>query len=179
MKWTMRLMVAALLVSLPATVLLSAANSGKLKVITPGMLLNLTVSGQKVAIPANKEASLPPGEYKTKGIELYAREADRRGKIVLWKITSSGSFGKLETIQIAEGQTTEVEGGEPITVKVPCGLQMQKATKFVYVGLAYIGKSDEWYSPIVYKGSSRVPAPQLQISDESGKVLHTASFEYG
>jgi hypothetical protein len=179
MKWTMRVAVAAMLVGLSATVLLSAANGGKLKVVTPGMILELMVFGQKAAIPANKEASLPPGEYKPTGIELYARGVDNKGKIVLWKVTSSGPFGKLATISVAEGQTTEVEGGEPITVKASCSIQAQGTTKSVYVGLAYIGKSGEMYSPVVYRGAMQAPAPQLQFSDESGKVLSTASFEYG
>jgi len=179
MKWTMRVAVAAMLVGLSATVLLSAANGGKLKVVTPGMILNLMVFGQKAAIPANKEVSLPPGEYKPAGIELYAREMDNKGKIVLWKLTSSGPFGKLATIRVAEGQTTEVEGGEPITVKASCSIQAQGTTKSLYIGLAYIGKSGEIYSPVVYRGAMQVPAPKLQIVDESGKVLNTASFEYG
>jgi len=179
MKWTMRVAVAVLLVGLSATVLLSAANGGKLKVVTPGMILQMMVFGQKAAIPANKEASLPPGEYKPAGIELYAREADNKGNPVLWKLTSSGPYGKLATISVAEGQTTEVEGGEPIAVKASCSIQAQGTAKSVYVGLAYIGKSGEMYSPAVYRGTMRAPAPQLQIVDESGKVLNTASFEYG
>ena len=179
MKWTMRVAVAVLLVGLSATVLLSAANGGKLKVVTPGMILQMMVFGQKAAIPANKEASLPPGEYKPAGIELYARETDNKGKPVLWKLTSSGPYGKLATISVAEGQTTEVEGGEPIAVKASCSIQAQGATKSVYVGLAYIGKSGEIYSAAVYRGAMQTPAPQLQFSDESGKVLNTASFEYG
>jgi hypothetical protein len=179
MKWTMRVAVAAMLVGLSATVLLSAANGGNLKVVTPGMLLQLNLLGKKVDIPANKEASLPPGEYKPAGIELYARETDNKGKAVLWKVTSSGPYGKLATISVAEGQTTEVEGGEPITVKASCSIQAQGTTKSLYIGLAYIGKSGEMYSPAVYRGAMQAPAPQLQIVDESGKVLNTASFEYG
>ena len=179
MKWTMRVVVVVLLVGLSATVLLSAASRGKLKVITPGMILKLMVSGQKATIPPNKEASLPPGEYKTKGIELYAREVNRKGKVVLWKITSSGPFGKLATISVAEGQTTEVEGGEPITVKASCSLLTKGTAKSLYIGLAYIGKSGERYSAVVYRGRIRKPAPQFQIQDESGKVLATGNFEYG
>ena len=179
MKWTMRVAVAVLLVGLSATVLLSAANGGKLKVVTPGMILQMMVFGQKAAIPANKEASLPPGEYKPAGIELYARETDNKGNLVLWKLTSSGPYGKLATISVAEGQTTEVEGGEPITIKASCSVLAKGSDKSVYVGLAYIGKSGEMYSPVVYRGAMQAPAPQLQFSDESGKVLNTASFEYG
>lgn len=179
MKWTMRVAVAVLLVGLSATVLLSAANGGKLKIVTPGMVLNLTALGQKVAIPANKEVSLPSGEYKPAGIELYAREMDNKGKVVLWKLTSSGPFGKLATIGVSDGQTTEVEGGEPITVKAAGGIQAQGTTKTLYVGLAYVGKSGEMYSSVVHRGTVRAPAPQVQIVDESGRVLNTGSFEYG
>jgi hypothetical protein len=179
MKWTMRVAVVALLVGLSATVLLSAANGGKLKVVTPGMILNLMVFGRKAAIPANREASLPPGEYKPAGIELYARGVDNKGKAVLWKITSSGPFGKLATISVAEGQTTEVEGGEPITVKASCSVLAKGTAKSLSIGLAYIGKSGEYYSAVVYRGKMRAPAPQFQIQDESGKVLSTGNFEYG
>jgi len=179
MKWTMRVAVAALLVGLSATVLLSAANGGKLKVVTPGMILNLMVFGQKAAIPANKEASLPPGEYKPAGIEIYARETGATGETVLWKLTTTGPFGKLATINVAAGQTTEVEGGEPITIKVSCNILAQGTTKALYIGLAYIGKSGETYPPVVYRGKTQMPAPKFQIVDESGKVLTTGSFEYG
>ena len=179
MKWTMRVAVAVLVAGLSATVLLSAANGGKLKVVTPGMLLNLTVFGQKSAIPANKEAPLLPGEYKPASIEIYARETDAKGKVVLWKLTSTGPFGKLATINVAAGQTTEVEGGEPITIKVSCNVLAKGTEKFLYIGLAYIGKSDETYPPVVYRGKTQMPPPKFQIVDESGKVLTTASFEYG
>lgn len=157
----------------------AAAGNGKLNVATPGLVVELEVRGRVTPVPPNREVPLPAGDYKVKGIKLHAKGVDAKGKPTIWRIEGTTSLGKLATLQVTDGQTTTVEGGEPITVKTPVGISKKGAVKTVSVGLQFLGKAGESYRPAVYRGRSLVPAPKIQIVGESGKPVSTGSFEYG
>ncbi len=157
----------------------AAAGNGKLNVATPGMVVEIEVRGRVAPVPPNREVPLPAGDYKVKSIKLHAKGVDTKGRPTIWRIEGTKVLGKLATVKVTDGQTTTVEGGEPITVKTPVGISKKGAVKTVSVGLQYLGKAGESYRPVVYRGRSLVPAPKLQIVGESGKPVTTASFEYG
>lgn len=157
----------------------AATNDGKLNVATPGMVVEIEVRGRVAPVPPNREVPLPAGEYKVKRIKLHAKGVDAKGRPTIWRIEGTKPLGKLATIEVTDGQTTTVEGGEPITVKTPVGISKKGAVKTVSVGLQFFGKAGEYYRPVVYRGRSLVPAPKIQIVGESGKPVTTASFEYG
>jgi len=157
----------------------AAAGNGKLNVATPGMVVAIEVRGRATPVPPNREVPLPAGEYKVKGIKLHARGVDAKGRPTIWRIECTKPLGKLATIEVTDGQTTTVEGGEPITVKTPVGISKKGAVKTVSVGLQFLGKAGESYRPVVHRGISLLPAPKIQIVGESGKPVSTGSFEYG
>ncbi len=156
-----------------------SAGAGKLKVATPGMILDLDVRGRNVSVPPMREVPMAAGTYTVKGIKIHAQEVDARRRVTLWRCDGQAPFGKLAAIQIAEGQTTSVEGGEPLVVKTPLSVTQKSGATTVYVGLGFYGKSGERYRTVVYKGRSRVPNPKIMFLDESGKPLHTGAYEYG
>ncbi len=175
MKWAFRAVAAGLCITLAGTLLAAAANTGTLKITTPGMVLKLKIQGKDYPIPPNKAVSLPAGAYKTAGIELYAPEPRTRN---LWRL-NGGATGKLAQVEIKAGEETTVEGGQPITVRAPVSMSTKAGLTTVLIGLAYNGTSGEYYSSVVYKGRARVPNPKLLVVAENGQVIHKAQFEYG
>jgi len=156
----------------------AATSSGKVKVGTPGMVVEIEVRGRVAPLPPNREVPLPTGEHKIKGIKLHAQGVDK-GKPVIWRIDSTTPLGKLASVEITDGQTTTVEGGEPLTVKTPVSVSKKGPITTVTIGLQIIGKAQENYRPVVYKGRSRVPNPKIQIVGESGTAVATGTYEYG
>ena len=157
----------------------AAAGNGILNVATPGLVVELDVRGRVTPVPPNREVPLPAGDYKVKGVKLHAKGVDTKGRPAIWRIEGTTSLGKLATLQVTDGQTTTVEGGEPITLKTPVSISKKGVVKTVSVGLRFFGKAGESYRPVVYRGRSLVPGPKIQIVGESGKPVTTASFEYG
>ncbi len=156
----------------------AAASPAKLKIETPGMVLEVEYHGSKVAIPPLREVPIGDATLETKGIKLHAKGRDTKNRPAIWRLDGTKPFGDLEKIEVGGTETTLVEGGVPITVKTPVSVST-KGGKKVVVGLYFIGKSGEYYRTVVYMGRRRVPAPKIAFVSEDGKVLKTASFEYG
>jgi len=156
-----------------------AADGGKLKVNTPGMVIEADIRGRKVALPPLREIPVGAGTIKTAGLKLHAQGKDKKNRPVIWRLDGIKPYGKLEEIEVSATETTVVEGGAPITVLAPARLLTKGSSKQIYVDLALYGKSEERYRTVVYMGRTRVPNPKVAFLDESGKVLHTGAFEYG
>ena len=156
----------------------AASNGGKVKVGTPGMVVEIEVRGRTAPLPPNREVPLPAGAYEVKGLKLHAQGVDK-GKPVIWRIDGTKPLGKIAKVEVTNGQTTTVEGGEPLTVKTPVSISKKGPTTAVSIGLQIIGQAGENYRPVVYKGLSRVPNPKIQIVGSSGNAVATGSFEYG
>ena len=156
----------------------AASGGGKLKVNTPGMVIEAAVRGRKVAIPPLREVPVGVGTIETQGIKLHAQGKDTKNRPTIWRLDGIKPFGELASIEVTASETTLVEGGAPLTVKTPARLLTSGAKK-VYVNLLIVGKAGESYRTVVYMGRQRVPKPKVAFLDENGKVLHTGAFEYG
>jgi hypothetical protein len=176
MKSVVRAVVTGLAVLVPAAILVSATPAGKLKVATPGLVLQLKVRGRKVAVPPNREVALPPGSYKVASVQLYTPESARSKR--LWRLEGV-TAGTFAAVRITDGETTTIEGGQPITVKTPVRITKTAAGRVVLIGLSFTGTTGEAYRTVVYKGNVRTPNPKLTIVAENGKVLGKGQFEYG
>jgi hypothetical protein len=119
---------------------------------------------------------VPPDTYTP--ADIICMNQDKAG---LWQIKSTGPFGKLQQIQVTEGQTTEVEAGPPFLIKVTVSkAQTTPQGKVITLGLVITGKADESYSAAsITKNKGSVPTPQFRIVAENGKVMAQGSFEYG
>ena len=172
------LIAAGVLVLVGGAVAAYAASTGKVKVATLGMVVGIEVRGRTAPIPPNREVPLPAGEYKVKSLKLHAKGV-YKGKPIIWRIDGTTPLGKLTNVEVAGGETTTVEGGEPLTIKTPVSISKKGLITTVSIGLQYIGKAGENYRSVVYMGRIRAPSPKIQIVGESGKPIVSSAFEYG
>jgi len=157
----------------------AATDAAKLKVTTPGLVIQVDVGGRKVAIPPLKEVPVGERTLETKGYQLHGQGKDTKGRPAIWRLDGRKPFGDLEKITVSGPDVTTVEAGAPLTVMTPTGISVKNGKKTLNVGLYFIGKAKEHYSTVVYMGRIRAASPKIAILDESGKVLNTASYEYG
>jgi len=148
---------------------------GTIKVVSPGVGLELKIGEKPAPVPNGKEVPLPPATYTPFRITCGAK-----GPSEIWTIKSTGPFGELKDIIVAEGQVTNIEAGQPFKIKVsvsnPSGDKAQPAL----IGMMIVGKSGEVYTAnTLMKGLSIAPKPQFKIVDESGTTLAKGEFEYG
>jgi hypothetical protein len=167
-----------LLVALGAGLSLWAASTGKVKIETPGMVLEVERYGQKVAIPPLREVPVPTGTLETKGIKLHAKGRDTKNRPAIWRLDGAGPFGDLKEIEVTADAVKSIEGGAPLTVVTPTRVST-KGGQVLTIGLQFIGKAKEHYRTVVYMGRRRAPPPKVAIVDEGGKVLDSGNFEYG
>ena len=172
------LLAAGVLVFVGGAVATYAASTGKAKVTTLGMVVEIEVRGRAAPIPPNREVPLPAGEYKVKSVRLHAKGV-YKGKPVIWRIDGTKPLGKLTSVEVAGGETTTVEGGEPLTVKTPVRISKKGSTTTVSIDLQYIGQARENYRSVVYRGRVRAPSPKIQIVGESGNIVVNSAFQYG
>jgi hypothetical protein len=118
----------------------NARGGGTLKVGTLGMVLKVKMDPSSkyatkkvdVPVPANKDFNLPAGKYDVAGVELYAQDKQKQ----VWGLESAGNLGSLKTFDITEGQTTTVEGGGPLTLKITATVANGPAAKAPIVPVA-------------------------------------------
>ncbi len=148
--------------------------TGFLKVDTPGLVVKLAAGKsfvvgkeKEVPVPCGRAVPLPAGSYKVSSVTLFAK--DKAGK--LWSLQSAGRRGKLAKFDIAEGETTTLQGGGPLRVSVrvkvlkgsdltyddfsiedgPIG-RLERDARYVLVVVRYVGQAGEEYSPFVKIG---------------------------
>lgn len=179
------------------------ASSGTVKVATPGMLLMVKSPGAKAAAPGRKpgevpissarEAALAAGKYPVASVELYKPDTTK----TMWRVVAENTLGQLKSLDVAQGQTATVEGGETLKIKTTVVMGVDKPItlrkgaapaappppgplkKTVTVYLDYVGASGECYAPKVMKGNIPAPHPTIRLVDESGKVLSEGMYQYG
>jgi len=180
-----------------------AAKAGALKVDTPGMVLTIKAgkdkaTGKKKEVPVapGKEMALPTGTYQVSSVGLFAQDAAK----TVWGLETLGELGKLASVEVADGQTTTVQGGGPLQVKTsvsittsaPPAKAASKAKtaatvalppvpkgKTVTVLVRYVGQSGEQYGPKVMQGKRPGPRCVVRLVDEEGKVLSQGEYTYG
>ena len=175
-------LLAAVLLSLAVAFTAESASNttGKLKVSTPGVMLELKMSNKPTPVPNGREIPLPVGAYTPAKITCYAKQGAGK-KPEMRSIQSTGPFGDLKQISVTEGQLTEVTAGPPFTLTAGVSKATIKAgVKTVSIGLKIVGAAGEVYSPAtIMKDKTKMPAPQVRVLDEKGAVLAQGAFEYG
>jgi hypothetical protein len=176
MKKILLVMVAVLAMA-AMTVQSASTPTGKIKV-PAGLMLELKINGKPVLVPSGRECPMPAGTYTP---ATLTAQAVGNGTKEVWSIKSTGPFGKLQSIEIAEGATSTIDAGPPLTLRALVGKPVNTAKgKEVSIGLAIIGKAGEQYAAnTMRKGMTVAPKPQFQILDDKGNVLTQGGFEYG
>ncbi len=177
----------------------NATKVARIKVATPGLLLNLKGRPSKVIgkfedvpVTAARELTARPGSYETNSILLSVQDARKE----IWTLTCAKNFGKLKTIEVAAGETATIEAGPPLTVKVSISRLVDvepKAAippgaaapappaagpKDLLIHIDYIGKAGEYYSPRALKGKSVGPKPRVRICNEEGYLLAEGEYRF-
>ena len=162
--------------SLAVAMTVHSATTGNIKVTSPGVILDLKTGTTPTPVPFGREVPVPPDTYTP--ADIICMNQDKAG---LWQIKSTGPFGKVQQIQVTEGQTTEVEAGPPFLIKATVSTAQTTAQgKVVTIGLVITGKAGESYSPAsITKNKGSVPPPQFRIVSENGQVVGQGYFGYG
>ena len=156
---------------------------GKIKLAQKGYVMELEFDGGVKFNVTSKAKSLPVNTYTPKAFKLM--KLDKKRKI--WSLESYGKFtngkstmGPVAEFEIKEGETTELDVGPPLLVRVVVGHRSTKnGQKTISINYRIDGKAGEMYRPAPSVGSKRVPAPLFQITDPKGKILAQGKFSYG
>ena len=166
-------------VVLAALVLISGCASGRVKVATPGMQVELTDWwGSTVQVTSEMgETLLPAGIYKTESILISAKDnsAGAGAKDAVWTMTSYRDFGNLSHVTVRSEQTTVLSGGPPLRIEVV----PRKQENEVAIGINVYGQAGESYFPGAVRDERRQAAPSIKITDQDAKVLDEGTFRFG
>ena len=175
--------------------------TGFLKVDTPGLVVKLAAGKsffvgkvKEVAVPCGRAVPFAAGSYKTSSVTLFAK--DKAGR--LWSLQSAGRRGKLAKFDIAEGETTTLQGGGPLRVSVRVSVlngsdldykdfsvedgpmvRPERDAPYVLVTVRYVGQAGEEYSPLVKMGKRVLPLPTICILDEDGNGVIEGPYRAG
>ncbi len=108
--------------------------------------------------------------YSPEYIFIEAKQND-----AIWRIDSSGPWGKLENIKVKNKETTRLELGPPFLIKTA----VSESDSSVLVNLLITGRAGEHYKAAVTKNGKTIASPGLKIVDEAGNLLASDKFRYG
>jgi len=122
-------------------------------------------------IQGGGKVRLPAGQYMPVMVSLSRTDAEG----VKWTLRRSGGTDKLSQLRIEPGKTLVLKLGPPLVART----NVRQSGRNVFIGLSLVGRAGEQYAPGAEKDNKRLPAPTLEIIDETEKVIHTGKFEYG
>jgi len=147
-----------------------------------GLSLSLKVADTPVTVPTGRDVPVVAATYQPALVTCGALHAGPTGSKDLWTIQASGpEWGKIKTIEVAEGATTAVDAGSPFTLKTLVYATQNKPTgKVIEFTLRVYGKAGELYDlNTLKKGSAQAPQLAFQIVDEKGNVAASGTLPYG
>ena len=161
------------IIALPAYIGYRLSNSfGSILVTTPGVTMPVKggfFSGSKV-VSSGEEVQLRVGTYRPERIDIKKKYNGAE-----WQVMSRGPWGELGKMKIHSESTTNIELGEPLTVKA----NFNRNGKIVDFGVSVIGKSGERYMPVVLKNGKTTEAPSVTIVNEEKNMIVNGKFRYG
>ena len=122
----------------------------------------IETQGVKVRVPA--------GRYAAVSLELLKSDGTAD-----WRLQLARDPGRLGTFVVEPGQTFSMPLGPPLVPTADVG----QTERIVRLDYRLEGRSGERYAPAVMKGSTRVPPPQVEIVDSTGKIIYSGQFAYG
>ena len=156
------------------SILFHSNEPGFIKVTAKGgeaVLSARSLFGRGVSVKnAAGEVAVKPGKYNIRKINLSLED-----KGETWELTSYGPWGSLNPVEIKTSETTELQFGAPLW----CKANVRRRGTIVDIGYSVVGKAGEIYEPTIRKGGRRMPAPEVRILDETGKILASGKFAFG
>jgi hypothetical protein len=179
-KTTSYIGVILIIVFFSVTILFAGQKTGYIKIDPPGFETDLVLHnrtailfGKKsLSIRGDKPAEIRAGSYKPERIILRKTE----NSDTWWSLVSrrGNLWGELAKIDVAEGQTTVLKLGPPLTIRTEVRQKQRSAS----ISVLLIGRSGEHWNPQVLTSKGRRKA-KLKIIDETGNVLTEGPCQYG
>ncbi len=144
---------------------------GTLEVGLAATLMLMSDTGVHNLNDAAGKWKVPEGHYACASFTVVGKGADG-GEGVL----SGCDPGPLAKFEVRGGETTALEIGPPLALKVtatPAGEGV------VLLAASLAGKGGETYSLVIRKGAAPPPAPRINIFGAAGETLAEENLEYG
>jgi len=144
---------------------------GTLDVGTAASLILMSDTGMHNLNGAGGKWQVPEGNYTCENLAVAGKGADSKECLL-----SGSDPGPLAKFEVRGGETTTIEIGPPLALKVDATAAGQGV---ISLEAALAGKGGETYSLAIRKGAVQPPPPKIKIFDASGKVLAEGNLEYG
>ena len=123
----------------------------------------LTVSGGREPV------ALPPDRYRVRSYRLSLKsDGAARGPTI-------GGGGSTQSVDVPAGKTTPLGIGSPIRARVT----VTKSPAGVRLSLSQTDAAGAEISSVLGTGGKRPAKPEIDVVDGKGKVVYTATLEYG
>ena len=140
------------------------AAPGFVKVPGSGVQIKLEGLGRQYTVRSGQDlASIPPGRYQVKEIQLVSGAYSLQG------------YGLDSELVVEEGKTVELNPGPPLAIKTDVSTKGSE----VSIGYQLVGRLGEEYDPAAQKNGASMAAPAIKILGEKGKVLESGTFKFG
>jgi len=146
-----------------------AGSTGKLAIESPSWQALLTGNGGTLSVKGGKEpVEIPAGEYQLRMFRLYSQaDANNAAPSV------SGSYTKQ--VKIEAGKTVSLALGADITMTLNTAVTGDK----VQISAAMTDSAGSKISALFGPGGKRPPAPEVEVVNKKGEVIHTGTLAYG
>ena len=145
--------------------------TGIVKVVTPGLVVELKVAGKPAVIPSGQEVRLPVGNHSPLSMTYFAQEPGEKARPITWSIKSTYGFGKYDYVNVREDATTTVDAGPPFVLKARFTPYESNSLRLA-MSLTILGKAGERYNPAtIQRAGAPVRPPQFKIIDEKGATV--------
>jgi hypothetical protein len=119
----------------------------------------------RVAVKSDTEpTAVKARSYRPQSLRITSTANARRRSV-----RASGPWGKLNTVNVKNNETTVLKVGPPFLVKP----RVHRRGSRVTVGVAILGQAGEHYN------ARQFSAPSLRIVDKAGNVLAAGKLQYG
>jgi len=146
-----------------------AGSTGKLAIESPSWQAMLTGNGGTLSVKGGKEpVDIPAGEYQLRMFRLYSQaDANNAAPSV------SGSYTKQ--VKIEAGKTVSLALGADITMALSTAVTGDK----VQISAAMSDSAGSKISVLYGAGGKRPAAPEVEVVNKKGEVIHTGTLAYG
>jgi hypothetical protein len=138
---------------------------------TAASLVLMSDTGMHSLNGAGGKWQVPEGNYTCENLSIAKAGADRKECLL-----SGSDPGPLAKFEVRGGETTTIEIGPPLALKVDATAAGQGV---ISLEASLAGKGGETYSLAIRKGAVQPTPPKIKIFDASGKVLAEGNLEYG
>jgi hypothetical protein len=146
-----------------------AGSTGKLAIDSPSWQATLTCEEYTLSLKGGKEpVEIPAGEYQVRMFRLYT-QADANNAAP----NLSGSYTKQ--VKIEAGKTVSLALGADITMTLNTAMTGDK----VRISAAMTDSAGARISALFGAGGKRPPAPEVEVVNKKGEVIHTGTLAYG